>query len=166
MAAGDPILAADYLGIRRATIDNSLVRIRQVAAQSIPTGVTTAILMDTEDFDPFALHSTVSNTSRITPNLAGYWEFSGSVFLGATTAGAVDAAIFKNTTTQIQSGTRMGFNAQAQGLPARAIVYMNGTTDFVDLQVTHASAAAVNTNVSLRLASFLEGRFLGRVTNP
>lgn len=166
MPAGDPILAADYLGIRRATIDGVLVRVRQIVAQSIPTGTTTAVLMDTEDFDPFSLHSTASNTSRITPNLAGYWEFNGAVFLGATTAGAVDAAIFKNTTTQIPSGSRYGFNAQAQGMPALAKVYMNGTTDFVDIQVTHASAGAVNTNVSLRLSSFLEGRFLGRVTNP
>lgn len=42
------------------------VSLRNSANQSIPTGTTTPITWNTEDFDTEGMHSTVSNTERIT----------------------------------------------------------------------------------------------------
>jgi hypothetical protein len=166
MAAGDPILAADYAGIRRGTIDGILCRVRQTVAQSVANNTDTPITMDVEDFDPFSLHSTSSNTARITPNVAGYYDVRGGAFL-ASTAAVWDAAIWKNGATQIPSGSRdTAGTATQSGRLAVAYVYCNGSTDYVELHVTQVTGAALNTNVSSRFSSWLELRYTGRATNP
>jgi hypothetical protein len=166
MPAGDPILAADYLGIRRGTIDNLICRIRMATAgQSIANNTTTAVNMDTEDFDPYSFHSTSSNTSRITPTVAGYYDVRGGVYMASATA-VWDVAIAKNG-TPIQSGQRDTAGTSIQsGRKAAAYVYCNGTTDYVEIVVTQVTGAALVVNSSLRFAPWLEARFTGRATNP
>ena len=164
MAAGDPILAADYAGIRRATIDLILCRIRQSATQSIPNNVATAINMDAEDFDPFNIHA-AGTPSRITPTQAGYYRFEGGAYMSPIST-VWDVGIWKNGSTQIASGQRETAGGAQAGRRAGALVYMNGTTDYVEVQVLQASGAAVNTNASARFASWLECWFTGRTTNP
>ena len=46
--------------------------------QSIPSGVSTAVLFNTNDFDTSSIHSTSTNTSRITipTGKSGYWRFA------------------------------------------------------------------------------------------
>lgn len=168
MSAGDPILAADYAGIRRGTIDGILCRLRQSVAQSIPNNASTAVTFDVEDFDPFNLHSTTVNTTRITPTQAGYYEVRGGVSMALMSAVTAvwDVAIGK-TGVSFASGDRdMASATQTMNKLATSTVYMNGTTDYIELYIQHNSGAAINTSVAARFASFLEARFLGRVTNP
>lgn len=164
MAAGDPIYATDYAGIRSATIDAILCRVRQTVVQPITSGTPTGITMDVEDFDPFNIHNPAANTSRITPTTPGYYRFDGGVYLGSAGANAWDAAIAKNGTA-VQSGARETLTGIA-GRLAGATLYMNGTTDYAELQVNQGSGAAVNTNSSSRFSSWLECRYTGRATNP
>lgn len=163
MAAGDPILAADYAQIRRGTIDKLMCRVRQAATSSQAAG--TPVTFDTEDWDPFAFHSTSVNTSRITPSVAGYYRFTGQVYMAGTT-GALAAWLRKNGATAIPSGQRDGGSptSQVRSAEADAQVYCNGTTDYVEILVD--AAATVSTQVSSQFASYLECTYEGRATNP
>lgn len=163
MAAGDPILAADFALMRRATIDLIIVRLAANATQALALG-TNVINFAVEDFDPYNIHS-VGNPSRITPVQAGYYRFEGGVYLGSSAT--VEAVwIRKNGTLSIPSGQREAAPSAAtqRGLRAGALVYMNGTTDYVELCVD--PGAAISTNQSVQFSSWLEGWFTGRVTNP
>lgn len=51
----------------------------QNAAQSIPNTTATAVLLDTEDIDTEAIHSTAVNTSRMTIVTAGRYRCIGQV---------------------------------------------------------------------------------------
>lgn len=164
MAAGDPILAADYAGIRLATIDRPMVRLTQSAAQAIVAGGT-AITFLTEDWDPYGYHNTAANQSRITPTRAGYHTIKGGVAFAAT---ATVCAVWlrKNGATAIASGQREPITggATARLLLCQADIYFNGTTDYVEMMGD--PAASINTNNSLQFSCFLEAGFTGRVTNP
>lgn len=161
--AGDPILAADYLVIRRATIDGIVCRAVAGAVQSIPNAASTPLLFSTEDFDPYNLHNNAANTSRITPTQAGYYEANGAYYSAAHVA-SMDADIFKSGAISLPSGQKESTTAsQVRGVLARAIVFCNGTTDYVEIRGNQASGGALNTSVAQRYTSFLELKFLGRV---
>lgn len=163
MAAGDPILASDYAGIRRGTIDKLMCRIRQSVVSSQAAG--SAVTFDVEDWDPFSFHNTGANTSRITPTTPGYYRFNGTIYMAGTT-GALAAWLRKNGVTAIPSGERDGGSptSQVRSGSANAQVYCNGTTDYVEIMID--AAATVSTQVSAQFASYLECTFEGRVTNP
>lgn len=54
-------------------------RVRRTTDQSLTLDTLTAILFDTEDFDTDTMHSTVSNTDRITASTAGYYAVGAYV---------------------------------------------------------------------------------------
>lgn len=162
MPAGDPILAADYLRIRQATIDAILVRIKQTVVQSIPNNTATAILFDGEELDPYGLHSVSSNTSRITPAVPGIYDVRAGIFMGSTNA-VWDVAIYRNGSSALPSGQRdtSGVATQA-GRMCMSYVYCNGTTDYLETMVTQVSGGALSTNSSQRFSCWMELRFTGR----
>jgi hypothetical protein len=164
MGAGDPILASDYAGIKLATIDRPVCRLVASGTISLSSGGT-AITFTTEDFDPYGYHSTSSNTSRITPTKAGYHTFRGGAFI-ASSANVEAVWLKKNGSTVIPSGQREAAPsaANARGLLCFATVYMNGTTDYIEMIAD--PSGTVNTNQSAQFSSFLECDFAGRATNP
>lgn len=105
------------------------------AGQSIPNNIYTKVLYDTEEFD------TNSNfaSSRFTPTVAGYYQFSWAFGAGGiTTNGEKWASLYKNG-TRIRSGSDSTASYISAG---SALVYMNGTTDYAEVyfyQLTNAS---------------------------
>lgn len=161
MAAGDEIVWADISAISDLTVTRPIVRLVQTVAQSIPDNTITAITFTTEDIDTHGIHDTGSNTARITPNVAGYYEFRGTYFTGIpTTLVAIDCSIRKNGTTSFAPGERGNAGGIAQSQSTKAIVSMNGTTDYCELMALQDSSGAVNTNVSSRFSSVFECIFI------
>lgn len=161
MGAGDPIFAADYAGIRRGTIDMpvcSMVATGTIALASGGTPITFA----GEDFDPYGFHSTVSNTSRITPTFAGYYFVNGEAyFAGNTNQNA--AWVRKNGATAIPSGNRQSTPGVAgtRSNPVHRLIFFNGTTDYVEL--IGDPQGAVNTAQSIQFSSYFEVFYTGRI---
>lgn len=58
------------------------------AAQSITTGVFTAVLLDSELYDTASYHSTVTNTSRLTVPQDGYYAFGAQASFQASAGGS------------------------------------------------------------------------------
>ena len=127
------------------------------AYQSVQqTGVTantwTKVNLDIEVFD------TNSNfaSSRFTPTIAGYYQINGTVTLtGGNSAYYVQAGIYKNGVSQTSGSTVLGNGAFYPQSTCGIVVYLNGSTDYVELY-TFGSAggsfsvynALTNTNFS------------------
>jgi hypothetical protein len=160
MAAGDPILAADYALIKLATIQLPVIRMVNSVSQALASGGT-AIAFASEVFDTANVHNTGSNTTRVTPTNAGYWRFAGGVYFATNTT--IEAVWLRlNGVTTIASGQREGAIAVTtqRGLLADALQFMNGTTDYIEL--IGDPGAAINTNQSQHFSCWLEGYYLGR----
>lgn len=111
------------------TIDKSC-RLRKSAAQSI--GVTRVALdFDVEDFDTDTMHSTVSNTSRITIQTPGKYLLLGTV---STSANATAQAAFRvNGTTEILLSAVGNAGASLNGGCTIAAIYSFTAGQYVEL---------------------------------
>jgi hypothetical protein len=96
--------------------------------QSITSGVTTKVTLDTEEFDTNSNFS----SSRFTPTVAGYYQINAIV--STYSSGAVNSQIFvyKNGSAilwmlNVQQSNYYG-TSNVSGT-----VYMNGSTDYIEL---------------------------------
>jgi hypothetical protein len=114
----------------------------QSSAQSISASTSTKITFDTEIFD------TNSNfaSSRFTPTVAGYYYCSsGLMVVTVSTAQWLIANIFKNG-AEVKRGAS-SITGQGANYPesiVSGLVYLNGTSDYVEIYIT--TNAALNTN--------------------
>jgi hypothetical protein len=127
------------------------------AVQSIPANVFTKVSLQVEEFDTanaFSSGTVVTNTdtsNRFTPQVAGYYQFNAAVGL-ATTATSLLASIYKNG-SEYKRGTLSGTNA-LQAVNVSALVYLNGSTDYVELFTYQNIGSAVNTQASQATVNF------------
>jgi hypothetical protein len=99
-------------------------------AQTLTGGVTTKVTCQTEEFDTNSNYDNATNY-RFTPTVAGYYQVNGSVRANsAYTTGIVH--IYKNG-----SIFKTGNVIQSDGAQfiVSALVYFNGSTDYVELYV-------------------------------
>jgi len=161
VSPGAKTYADDINDIREATVERPLGRMVQTVAQSIPDNTLTALTWTTEDIDTHGFHDTVTNNTRITPNVEGYYEFSFTYYSALqTTPADMDVCARKNGSGTIASGTRTPGAAVATGVSGTTIVSMNGTTDYIEILALQNSSGAVNTNVSSRFSSHVTWKFL------
>jgi hypothetical protein len=100
---------------------------------AIPNGVSTKVNLATEDFDTGSYFA----SSRFTPLVAGYYMITGSVDFISTTS-IVFAVIHKNG-VQNSIGGVGDRSSQVSDL-----IYLNGTTDYVELFAYQSSGASKN----------------------
>ena len=103
------------------------------AAQTVTLGVLTKVAIDTENFDTASCFDT--SLYRFTPNVAGYYQVNGATRTNVvTTCDQTGSAVYKNGVeilrTQI-NGTLAG--AKNSQIYISGIVFMNGTTDYLEL---------------------------------
>ena len=113
------------------------------SAQTIATGTWTKILFDTEDFD------TNSNfaSSRFTPTVAGYYQFSSNCEWATsnTTTGVGAFGMYKNG-SPYRRGNQFSLAAiNNTGYQLSLVVYLNGTTDYVEIYMFQGSAGNLTT---------------------
>ena len=115
------------------------------ANQSIATSTYTKLEIDTVDFDT---SSDYDNTTdyRFTPSVAGYYQVTAL----ASTSGLANATvhfinIYKNGSI-FARGSRFanGATAGTQSV-ATKLIYMNGTTDYLEFYVFHNHGSSLNT---------------------
>jgi len=110
--------------------------------QSIPNLTWTKLAFQVEEWDTANCFDNTTNY-RFTPNVAGYYQLNGGVqWSGATFAGENGIQFYKNG-----SGwkTTQDLNAAAYGVSGSCLVYLNGTTDYVEMYVIQGSGGAKNT---------------------
>ena len=117
--------------------------------QTISAATTTKVALNAKTFDTNSNFDSTTNY-RFTPTVAGYYQVNGVVCF---TTGAGQAVIFKNGATYA-TGTEVTYNASIGGhIPIADIVYLNGSTDYIELYVylttgTTISSGETNTAFS------------------
>lgn len=109
------------------------------------------IAFTSEDYDPLGWHSTSTNPSRITPNVAGWYWCAGQVNnlnpSGANFRGF--AGIRKNRSSAGFDNQFARFdinNYCPDDFSIGGVIYLNGTTDYVELDVAQFSGVTKTTN--------------------
>ena len=117
-------------------------------ATSVPNGTSIKINLGTEEFDT----ANCFTGSRFTPNIAGYYQFNFSVRMSNILTARADLA--KNDTViksgaHISGGTFTSFGGH--------LLFLNGSTDYVELFAYQASGSTQNADASLdtSLSGFL-----------
>lgn len=107
------------------------------SAQSLSSATNTKITFDTEEFD------TNNNfaSSTFTPTVAGYYQITGAI--NNSTGTQTVAMIFKNG-----SVFKTGTNNSSYTAIVTALVYFNGTTDYVDFYGYFASGTTTGSGNS------------------
>ena len=94
------------------------------ANQSVSANVLTKITFDTEDFDTANCFA----SNRFTPTVAGYYQFNAC--LCTTTSPTASIRFYKNG---LQYCMGNDINASTNAAGGSALIYLNGTTDYVEV---------------------------------
>jgi len=118
------------------------------ATQSISNTTVTKITFNTENFDTNSNYDNATNY-RFTPTVAGYYQFSARIATASSAIGITYIYIGKNNDTSIGLNSAAGNNASGITVSTSGILYMNGSTDYVEAftyQSTGGSATMGSTS--------------------
>lgn len=129
----------------KETYDRPLCIVRRTGEQSIPNATLTAITWDLEDVDTHGIHSTSSNTSRVTPNIAGWYRVTFTLQYATNATGRRAAAVRQNGGTVIYGDIKPGSSAGNLGCTVTKTLQFNGSTDYVEGIAYQDSGGSLNT---------------------
>ena len=132
--SGAVLTAADLNGFTPLTV------LTNTTTQLVPTATFTAITYDTEIADTLNWHSTSTNTSRITPTIAGIYlvNFNG---VSNSAANRNISAIYVNGA----SVAKTDVSTTTTALDVTAFVSLNGSSDYVESFLYQQNGTSVNT---------------------
>jgi hypothetical protein len=107
------------------------------AAQTLSSATFTKITFNTEEFDTANCFA----SDKFTPNVAGYYQINGQVSNGTGTQTV--ATIYKNGANH-----KDGTNSNSFGAIVSAVIYFNGTTDYVELYGYFATGTTTGSGVA------------------
>jgi len=121
----------------------------QTSSQSISSGVSTKVQLQSKEWDTNSCFDATTNY-RFTPTVAGYYQISGGVNFSTLATSITFVSIYKNggeyrRLTQTYSSV--------YGIEGSAIVYLNGTTDYVELYCFQYNGSSL----SLTVETFFQG---------
>ena len=122
-------------------------RAYQDSNQTITLNTTTVVNLAAETFDTASCFDT--STYRFTPNVAGYYSLYGHIAWNSTAA-TTSLSIFKN-------GSEANRGTQDVSTPygeVSCFVYLNGSTDYVDLRVNGSTTQQLD---GCSVATFFQG---------
>lgn len=120
--------------------------------QSIANASFTKVQCDTEEFDTNSNYDNSTNY-RFTPTVAGYYQISGAV-AGAAAYAQLLASIYKNG-SEFKRGAQAGSaGAYLFQAAVSALIYLNGTTDYVELYAYQQSGGSGTINNGQALTYF------------
>jgi hypothetical protein len=116
-------------------------------AQSVTSSTFVAMTANSERWDTDTMHSTVSNTSRITATTAGRYQFNTTMTIAANASGgrAIGYAINGGATVQVQAQTTAG--GSVNHVMSASFTLVMAATDYVEVQAWQSSGG--NLNVTL-----------------
>ena len=109
----------------------------QSVAQSLPTGTITKLQFQTKEFDTGNYYDAVTNF-RYTPLVAGYYQITAS-FQIASVITSLNLYAYKNG-INFKSLSVTQSTGQA-GSAGTALVFLNGTTDYIEIFGSQSAAA-------------------------
>ena len=125
-------------------VDGPAFSAYQSSAQTLSTTTFTKIQFQTEEFDTASAFDNATNY-RFTPLVAGYYQVSGGISLnGAATT--VLVGLYKNGT--LYKYFSYAYSVATSSAYGSALVYLNGTTDYIELYGYVGVGQALVTGIS------------------
>lgn len=118
----------------------------QSVAQTLTSSTIAKIQFQTEEFDTANCFDNATNY-RFTPNVAGYYQINGVLTVTTSTTGVL-LTIYKNG-SRFKDGL---YATNTNNSSVNALVYLNGTTDYVELYGLFVTGQ--NTNADSRYTYF------------
>ena len=120
-------------------------RVYRSTNQNITTSTGTVITFDSERYDTDTLHSTVSNTSRLTASRAGKYAISCHVEWTSNSTGGRWVRLLLNGATVIAQDFRLGASSSTDALNmSLSTIYTLAASDYVEVQVWHNRGSGLN----------------------
>ena len=123
----------------------------QSTLQAVSNNTLTKIQLQTEEFDTASAFDSTTNY-RFTPLVAGYYQINGAVFFASATASVI-ASIYKNG-SEYKRGVYFGTSGQSAIVSS--LVYLNGSTDYIELYGYQSSGGNLNTQTGI-IATWFNG---------
>ena len=130
-------------------VDGPAFRAYMANAQTISATTFTKLNFNTESFDTNGNYDT--STNRFTPTVAGYYQITANTYFSAT----AQLYIYKNGSANIT-----GAYLNSSGHSVAGLVYLNGTTDYIEIFYW---GGAVTTSNNAEIANQFSG-FMARAT--
>ena len=113
------------------------------ASQSFTNGTWAKITLGTEAWDTNNNFDSTTNY-RFTPTVAGYYQVNGGYsFQGTASAGyTLITSIYKNGSELIRGAEMYSLTATFNQSVVNGVVYMNGSTDYIELYALVAGGSA------------------------
>ena len=105
------------------------------ANQTLSSAVQTKAQLQSKDFDTANAFDSTTNY-RFTPQVAGYYQINGQAYCNGTALSYAWAAIFKNGGVYKIGSTYNGTAISEFSSTVSSVVYLNGSTDYIELYVT------------------------------
>lgn len=114
---------------------------KRTGTQAITAIVWTKVQFQTEEYDTASAYDNVTNY-RFTPQVAGYYQVTVNTE-AASAQNYAYSAIYKNGTQVYRNSTALGAGT---GTIVTALVFLNGSTDYVEGYVYFASSINLSGN--------------------
>lgn len=130
-----------------------IVSVRQTVAQTLTTGTWAAVTMDFETLDTDGMHSTATNTSRLTVVTAGWYLVNGTAGFASNATGVRQAGLRVNGTgTSTSNSGQVNINAVGGGQPSALQVsslVQLAVGDWIELVMRQTSGGNLDTETAL-----------------
>jgi hypothetical protein len=113
---------------------------RGTSSQSFSANTWSKAQLNAETFDTASCFDSTTNY-RFTPNKAGYYQFNAAPNIQRSGTGLLYGAIYKNGSGVSVTGFNIG-SADTFSPVLMDIIYMNGTTDYVEMYVYDQAATS------------------------
>ena len=113
-------------------------------AQSINNATATKIAFQTEEFDTNSCYDNATNY-RFTPTVAGYYQVNAGINWGGWTSTYTFIMVYKNG-AELKRGSSVPNNAVGLNNTISCLVYLNGSTDYVEIYGQHNNGSAQSTS--------------------
>lgn len=127
--------------------DHPRCMVENNGTQSIAAGAFAVVTFDTEDYDGFGMHSTGSNTGRITipSGKDGFYQMTGSATFPANATGVRAGMFRKNGVTNIGPQINVQNGGAAEGVMVIVHAYANlAAADYVEFMVFQNSSSSLS----------------------
>ena len=114
--------------------------------QSVSNLTFAKVQFNNESFDTANCFDSTTNY-RFTPNVAGYYQINGVCAFNGSASGYATVTIYKNGSNINQGASTPNNTTFGGGSNVSDTVYMNGTTDYIELFVAQSSGGSLTLQV-------------------
>jgi len=124
-------------------------------AQTITNNAVTKLSANTKEFDTASAYDNTTNY-RFTPLVAGYYQINGQIYISATAISTAYITIYKNGSRFKDGQYLSSLAAPALFLNVNSLIYLNGSTDYIELYGYAAATGTIQFNTNSGTLSYFQ----------